>query len=182
MRVVGISGSLRAGSHNTALLAAAAASLPAGVEFREWRGLALLPAYDEGGDGRHAPAGRRRPAADDRGCRRRADRDARVQRLDPGCAQERAGLGVATVPRQLPSRQAGRRRRRQHWDVRRRLGSGRASQGVGHDRRRRPRRGAVVPAAHAAFTPDGRLRDPALAMALRRLVRSLLEAPARRAA
>ena len=53
MRVIGISGSLRVGSYNTALLAAAAASLPADVDFREWCGLALLPAYDEDGDGRH---------------------------------------------------------------------------------------------------------------------------------
>ena len=52
MRLVGISGSLRQGSYNTALLAAAAAAPPAGVDFEQWRGLALLPAYDEGRDGR----------------------------------------------------------------------------------------------------------------------------------
>jgi chromate reductase len=51
VRVVGISGSLRPGSYNRALLTAAAAELPAGVEFREWRGLETLPAYDEDGDG-----------------------------------------------------------------------------------------------------------------------------------
>ena len=54
MRVVGICGSLRAGSFNRALLEAAAAELPAGVEFREWTGLETLPAYDEDGDGRFA--------------------------------------------------------------------------------------------------------------------------------
>ena len=42
--------------------------------------------------------------------------------------------------------------------------------------------GLAVPAAHTAFTSDGRLRDPALAMTLRRLVQSLIEVPARRAA
>ena len=47
MTIFGISGSLRAGSYNRALLAAAAAELPAGVEFRVWRGLETLPAYDE---------------------------------------------------------------------------------------------------------------------------------------
>jgi chromate reductase len=47
MNVLGISGSLREGSHNRALLAAAAAELPAGVGFREWRGLETLPAYSE---------------------------------------------------------------------------------------------------------------------------------------
>jgi chromate reductase len=52
MRLVGISGSLREGSYNTALLAAAAALLPAGVEFEQWNGLAGLPAFDEDRDGR----------------------------------------------------------------------------------------------------------------------------------
>ena len=47
MNVVGISGSLRNGSHNRALLAAAAAELPAGAVFREWRGLETIPAYNE---------------------------------------------------------------------------------------------------------------------------------------
>jgi chromate reductase len=54
MRMLGISGSLRAGSHNRALLAAAAADLPPGVELREWRGLDMLPAYSEDVDGRFA--------------------------------------------------------------------------------------------------------------------------------
>jgi chromate reductase len=54
VRILGISGSLRAGSHNRALLAAAAAELPPGVELREWRGLDKLPAYSEDRDGRFA--------------------------------------------------------------------------------------------------------------------------------
>jgi len=41
MRVVGICGSLRAGSFNRALLEAAAAELPAGVEFHEWTGVEI---------------------------------------------------------------------------------------------------------------------------------------------
>jgi len=52
MRVVGISGSLREGSYNTALLVAAAAELPAFVHFDEWRGVGRLPAFDERLDGR----------------------------------------------------------------------------------------------------------------------------------
>jgi chromate reductase len=52
MRLVGISGSLRNGSYNSALLDAAAAELPAGVEFVRWHGSAQLPAFDEGRDGR----------------------------------------------------------------------------------------------------------------------------------
>jgi chromate reductase len=54
MRVVGICGSLREGSLNRALLAAAAAELPPGVEFAEWTGLECLPAYDPDADGRLA--------------------------------------------------------------------------------------------------------------------------------
>jgi chromate reductase len=48
--ILGISGSLRAESYNRALLVAAAAELPPGLEFREWRGLATLPAYNEDAD------------------------------------------------------------------------------------------------------------------------------------
>jgi len=47
MRILGISGGLRRGSHNRRLLRAAGALLPPGVDLVEWDGLALLPAYDE---------------------------------------------------------------------------------------------------------------------------------------
>ena len=47
MRILGISGSLRRGSHNRKLLRAAAGSLPSGAELVEWEGLAGLPAFDE---------------------------------------------------------------------------------------------------------------------------------------
>jgi len=47
MRLLAISGSLRRGSYNSALLAAAAASSPPGVEFVIWRGLAEIPAFDQ---------------------------------------------------------------------------------------------------------------------------------------
>ena len=47
MRVLGISGSLRRGSHNLALLRAAATQLPPPAEFEEFRDLALIPAYNE---------------------------------------------------------------------------------------------------------------------------------------
>lgn len=47
MRILGIAGSLRRGSHNRRLLRAAAHALPSGVEFVEWDGLADIPAFDE---------------------------------------------------------------------------------------------------------------------------------------
>jgi len=47
VRILGISGSLRRGSHNRRLLRAAGAQLPPGVDLVEWDGLAALPAFDE---------------------------------------------------------------------------------------------------------------------------------------
>src|SRR4051812_45352030 len=46
IRILGISGSLRSGSHNTALLRAAALSLPSGAELEVFDGLRDLPPYD----------------------------------------------------------------------------------------------------------------------------------------
>ena len=47
MRILGISGSLRRGSHNRRLLRAAGDALSPGATLVEWDGLAGLPAYDE---------------------------------------------------------------------------------------------------------------------------------------
>ena len=46
MRILGISGSLRRGSHNTSLLRAAATLLPPGVLLEVYDGLRDLPPYD----------------------------------------------------------------------------------------------------------------------------------------
>lgn len=46
IRILGLSGSLRSGSHNTALLRAAAQSLPSGAELEVYDGLRDLPFYD----------------------------------------------------------------------------------------------------------------------------------------
>ncbi len=46
MRILGISGSLRRDSHNTALLRAAAELLPPGVELELFDGLKAIPPYD----------------------------------------------------------------------------------------------------------------------------------------
>ncbi len=50
LRILGISGSLRRGSHNTSLLRAAAKLLPPGVELELYEGLRDLPLYDPARD------------------------------------------------------------------------------------------------------------------------------------
>jgi len=55
MRILGIAGSLRRGSHNRKLLRAAGRALPPGVELVEWEGLAGLPIFDEDME-KHPPA------------------------------------------------------------------------------------------------------------------------------
>ena len=47
MTVLGIAGSLRAGSHNAQLLRLVAKELPEGVELEVFEGLAEIPAYDQ---------------------------------------------------------------------------------------------------------------------------------------
>jgi chromate reductase len=56
MKVLGISGSLRSGSHNAMLLRAAAELMPDDVEFELWDGLKAVPPYDEDDDVEPAPA------------------------------------------------------------------------------------------------------------------------------
>jgi chromate reductase, NAD(P)H dehydrogenase (quinone) len=56
MRVLAISGSLRAASHNTALLRAAAELAPDGVEVELYEGLDRLPPYNEDHDTEDPPA------------------------------------------------------------------------------------------------------------------------------
>jgi len=56
MRVLAISGSLRAASHNTALLRAAAELAPDGTEVEIFQGLESLPPYNEDRDTDEPPA------------------------------------------------------------------------------------------------------------------------------
>jgi chromate reductase len=55
IRILGISGSLRSGSHNTELLRAAAQSLPPGAQLEVYDGLRDLPPYDADLDVEPAP-------------------------------------------------------------------------------------------------------------------------------
>jgi chromate reductase len=57
MKVLAISGSLRAGSHNTGLLRAAAAMAPDEIDVERWDGLRAVPPYDADDDVQPAPAG-----------------------------------------------------------------------------------------------------------------------------
>jgi len=50
MRILAISGALRSGSSNTALLRAAAEEAPAGVELVLWDGLREIPPFDQDDD------------------------------------------------------------------------------------------------------------------------------------
>jgi chromate reductase len=56
MRVLGISGSLRRDSYNSALLRAAAERLPAGVELVSYEGLREIPPYDPDVEAEGVPA------------------------------------------------------------------------------------------------------------------------------
>ena len=56
MRVLGISGSLRRDSYNTALLRAAGERLPAGAELVEWERLGEIPPYDADLEAESTPA------------------------------------------------------------------------------------------------------------------------------
>ena len=55
MRILAVSGSLRADSHNSALLRTAAEFLPGDVELELYDGLRALPPYDEDDDVEPAP-------------------------------------------------------------------------------------------------------------------------------
>ena len=54
--ILGLSGSLREGSHNASLLRAAATALPPGVELRLYEGLREIPPYDSDRDEPADPA------------------------------------------------------------------------------------------------------------------------------
>jgi chromate reductase len=64
MRVLAVSGSLRADSYNTALLRAALEAAPDGIEIELWDGLGDLPLYDQDLETGETPAAVARLRAD----------------------------------------------------------------------------------------------------------------------
>ena len=60
MRILAVSGSLRADSYNTSLLRAALELAPEGVELELWEGIGELPIYDQDLEERRPPASVRR--------------------------------------------------------------------------------------------------------------------------
>lgn len=182
MHVVGISGSLRAASYNRALLAAAARELPAGVSFREWRGLESLPAFDEDRDGAFpAP-----PVAELRRTLAHADAvliatpeynhsvpgaiknalDWASRPFADNCLRGKpvAVIGASTGLFGAVWAQAELRR------VLRALGADVLETAL------------AVPTARTAFAADGRLRDPAAAHILREIALELVDRTVARAA
>jgi chromate reductase, NAD(P)H dehydrogenase (quinone) len=180
MRVLAISGSLRHGSHNTALLRAAAAEAASGAEFVVWAGLAEIPAYNEDLDA--VPAS----VATLRGEIARSDAvliatpeynssvpGALKNALDwasrPYAENALRGKPVAVIgasPGLFGAVWA-------QADLRRIL----ARIGARVEERDLP-----VAQAHEAFTAEGRLRDPKLATALSSIVGDLVSQAAQRAA
>ena len=74
MEILGIVGSLRAGSYNRQLVELAADNLPDGVELAVWDGLRDLPAYDEDDDPSTTARSRDRSRTPWTGARGRATR------------------------------------------------------------------------------------------------------------
>jgi chromate reductase len=60
MRILAVSGSLRAASHNTQLLLAATEAAPEGVEVELWEGIGDLPLYDQDLESQELPISVRR--------------------------------------------------------------------------------------------------------------------------
>lgn len=182
MRLLGISGSLRSGSHNTELLRAAAASLPTGVDFVLWGGLTGIPAYDEDLDVTPAPE----PVSELRVEIERSDAlliatpeynssvpGALKNALDwmsrPYASNVLRGKRVAVIGASTGflgalAAQAELRK------VLKTIGADVLEVGL------------ALPAAHTAFTNDGRLLDRELAGALRAIVDDLVGGRVERAA
>ncbi len=171
-----VSGSLRRGSYNTALLREAANALPGGVDHTWLDGIAALPPYSEDDDGERAPAAavrlRRTIAAAEAVLIATPEYNGSI----PGVLKNAVDWASRPFPdnawRDKPVAVIG------------------ASTGIfgaiwGQAELRKSLRSAgarVIDAelalgtAHDAFLPFGALRDPALATRLREVVAALVDA------
>ena len=163
MRILAISGSLRAASHNTALLRAAAELAPEGVEVELYEDLELArPPTTRTATPTIRPPRWRVCARRSRAPTRCCSRPRSTTRTMPGqlkhvvdWASRPHGPGVRAVG------QAGGRDRRQHDRLRRHVGAGPPAQGA----RASPVRACSTPScpvakAHERFDDDGELTDP----------------------
>jgi chromate reductase len=175
MRVLAISGSLRDASNSTALLRALREEAPEGVEVVLWDGLKSMPPYDQDDDVFPAPAA---PAAF-RELVREADAvffaTPEYNSSVPGALKN--ALDWASRP--FPDNSL---RRKPVAVIGASTGLFGAIWAQAELRKVLSTVGAAVldselpvPAAQTAFTTDGRLRDPAVAAALRALVHDLVD-------
>ena len=184
MRILAISGSLRAGSYNTALARAARGVAPTGVEVELYNGLGALPPFDADTDGAEEPAAvhelRRQIRSADAvlfvtpeyngsipGVLKNAVDWASRPHRDAALSNKTVAVAGAT-PGQYGAMSA-------QQDLRRVLGIAGARVIDG---------GLPVPRAHEVFDAEGRLVSPIVAERLRIYLVALVEqaAPARLAA
>ncbi len=181
MVILGISGSLRRRSHNRALLRAARAELPSGVELVEWDGLARLPAFNEDLERTRPPSVRRFLGVV-------ADADALLIATPeynasvPGALKNALDWASRPFPDNVLNRKpalvigASTGLFGAVWaqaEVRKALGASGATVLDGE---------LPVATADGAFGADGSLADPRLRTRLRTLLRELVQEAARRAA
>ena len=182
MRILGLSGSLRRDSHNTSLLRAAAKALPPGVELELFDGLADLPHYDADLDVDPAPDSVERLREEI------ADADGVLIATPeyngsiPGALKNALDWASRPFPdnalRGKPVAVVGASTGMfgAVWaqaELRKVLGTMGAAL---------LEAGLSVPGAHSAFTAERRLREPELALALRRIVHELVGEAVERAA
>lgn len=180
MEILGLSGSLRRASYNSALLRAAAAECPDGIEFRIWQGLQAIPAYNDDIDVAPLPVVmfRRALARADAVLVATPEYNASV----PGALKN--ALDWASRPleanplRKKPVAVIGASQGTfgAVWaqaELRKIL----TTIGACVDQRE-----LVVPRAQDAFTSQGHLRDPELAVGLRAIVASLIDRTGQQAA
>ncbi len=174
MRLLAISGSLRADSHNTRLLRIAAEEAPAGVEIEIYGGLAGIPPYDADADVSPAP----RPVVELRDLIGGADglifATPEYNSSIPGvlknaidwASRPRATASLAGKPAAVMGATTG------HFgavwaqaELRKVLGST-GSRVVDAE--------VSIPLADEAFDPDGSLNDPAVKEAVRELTHAVI--------